>query len=365
MTSIQRVEAAFSHREPDRTPLFEYVLLSPVADELLGHPYFDYRGQTERWTRAVAELGFDPALRRHVADRVELAVRLGHDLLYVCPNPVPPDRSSSPPPDAGESPDDPVGRVAARNLLRREHVNRDAATLATPGASFLVFDLLKAEMERRGIDLPFIVPDYAHGVWTDTDLMETMALDPATAHEHFAICTANAIRAAHRYVAAGIRLIGIGGDFAGKRPIISADMYRGFIVPELRKLAREIHRLGARCVNTSDGDLWYVMDDFLLGTEADGYLEIDQGAGMDLKRLKTRYGATITFLGNIDCGNLLSTGSLAEIRRATVACLDHGRGDGGHIFTASNAITESVSLGNYLAMVNAYRDYWGMQPLSV
>ena len=38
MTSRQRLEAAIAHREPDRTPVFEYVLLSPLADLLLGRP---------------------------------------------------------------------------------------------------------------------------------------------------------------------------------------------------------------------------------------------------------------------------------------------------------------------------------------
>jgi len=36
MTSRERVEAALNHRTPDRTPMFEYVLLSPLADAFLG-----------------------------------------------------------------------------------------------------------------------------------------------------------------------------------------------------------------------------------------------------------------------------------------------------------------------------------------
>ena len=36
MSPRQRVEAALRHRRPDRTPIFEYVLLSPPADVFLG-----------------------------------------------------------------------------------------------------------------------------------------------------------------------------------------------------------------------------------------------------------------------------------------------------------------------------------------
>ena len=48
------------------------------------------------------------------------------------------------------------------------------------------------------------------------------------------------------------------------------------------------------------------------------------------------------------------------IRLAVKDCLDAGRGNGGHILTASNAITDSVPVANYAAAVNAYRDYFGL-----
>ena len=43
--------------------------------------------------------------------------------------------------------------------------------------------------------------------------------------------------------------------------------------------------------------------------------------------------------------------------------LEKGWGQGGHIFTASNSITASVPLQNYLAMVNAYREYFRLPEL--
>jgi len=95
----------------------------------------------------------------------------------------------------------------------------------------------------------------------------------------------------------------------------------------------------------------------------DGYIEIDRFAGMDLARLKREYGDRVTFYGNMDCGNTLSFGSPEVIRAETVRCIEDGLGSGGHIFCASNAITASVSLENYLAMVNAYRDFFGLSRL--
>jgi hypothetical protein len=67
-----------------------------------------------------------------------------------------------------------------------------------------------------------------------------------------------------------------------------------------------------------------------------------------------------TGLGNLDCGNTLSFGSTEQVRRHVTECLQAGQGNGGHILCASNAITASVPLENYLAAVNAYRDFFGL-----
>jgi uroporphyrinogen-III decarboxylase len=108
-----------------------------------------------------------------------------------------------------------------------------------------------------------------------------------------------------------------------------------------------------------------VIDDFLIGCGVDAYLEIDMGAGMDLGRLRAAHGATITFLGNMDCGRVLSFFTPEEIARVTAEILDAGGSAGGHIFTTSNAITASVPPRNYLAMVNAYRDRFGLAPITL
>jgi hypothetical protein len=46
MTSKERIDAALSHKQPDRTPVFEYVLLSPVAEAILGRKFYYYDGES-------------------------------------------------------------------------------------------------------------------------------------------------------------------------------------------------------------------------------------------------------------------------------------------------------------------------------
>ena len=351
MTSRERIRAALTHREPDRTPAFEYVLLSPVADQLLGRTY---GGDPSHWAALQAELGWGAAVRRQALDQLDLALRLGHDMLYVVPNPGAPI-----PPKAGTAKaalpasDDPVERLARRNA-------QQAQGRGVPEDTLLVYRILKEEMRRREVDLPILAPAYAHGVWTDVDLMQTMLLAPEIAHRHFALATARSLARLEAYLDLGIDQVGVGGDFSGTRPMISPAAYRQFIVPEVSRLSHRLHAAGAYAINASDGNLWPVLDDFLFGCAVDAYLEIDWHAGMDMTKLKARCRGRITLYGNLDCGNVLSFGSEAEVRQHTLACLEAGRGDGGHILCASNAITASVPLANYLAVVNAYREFAGL-----
>ena len=354
MTPRERVETALQHREPDRTPVFEYVLLSPVADTLLGRAY---SGDPAHLAGIIAERGWQDAVRRVAVDRLDLALRLGHDMLYVTPVPPPPPPRPPPAPtDTTPVPDDPVERVRRRT---------EAATPPVPPADgyFEVYDCLREEMARRGVDLPVLAPAYAHGVWTDVDLMQTMLLEPEVAHSHFALATQRALLLIDGYLERGIDQVGVGGDFAGTRPLISPAAYKTFIVPQVRTLSRRVHDAGAYAINASDGDLWPVIDDFLIGCEVDGYLEIDMHAGMDMSRLKASHGERITLYGNLDCGNTLSFGSPDDVRRHTLDCLEAGLGNGGHILCASNAITAGVPLPNYLAVCNAYRDMFGLPEL--
>jgi uroporphyrinogen decarboxylase len=344
------VLSAMRHQAVDRTPVFEYVLLSPNADRALGRPLIGYDENPDEWLRYARETGYDRALRQYARDRVELALRLRHDMLYVCPAPIEFVPSAAVP--GGE----PEERLAKRNELDTKSLTRPF-----PDAGYQVYGFIREAMREKDADLALFAPAYTLGIWSDVDLMMTMLIDPEIAREHFRLAADVAILQVTRYARDGIELIGIGGDFAGNRLLISPEAYREFVVPEVRRVADKVHDSGAYAVTASDGDLRSVLDDFLIGSGADAYMEIDSRAGMDLKMLKDRYGDRICLMGIIDCGELLSYGSPEAIREATQKCLKDGWGMGGHIFTASNAIAASVPFENYRAMSDAYHDHFGLK----
>ena len=105
-------------------------------------------------------------------DALDLAQLLGHDLLYVCPNPLASERLSGSTHATEMNLTDPV------EALRRRNAQAAATPPALADERLLVYTALYAEMARRELDLPVLAPAYAHGVWTDLDLMETMLLQP-------------------------------------------------------------------------------------------------------------------------------------------------------------------------------------------
>lgn len=354
MNSRERIEAAFTHSAPDRTPIFEYELQSPLADAFIRRQYL---GDCTHWASAVEEMGFAAAVRQQAIDRLDLAQALGHDMMYVPPPARPQagqklafDMAST----AAALDGDPAERVQTRNQ------RLESEELRLPEERLFIYACLGEEMRRRDMDLPILAPAYAHGIWADTDLMMTMAIAPEVAHEHFALCTRQSTALAKQYLDLGLNLIGVGGDFAGDRPLISPEAYKRFIVPEVAKVSRYVHERGGRAINASDGNLWSVIDAFLVGCEVDGYIEIDYRAGMDLRNLKARYGGTITFLGNVDCSEILSFAKPHEVYSHTREVVEAGLGNGGHILTASNAVMASVPLENYMQLLRAYRDCFGI-----
>jgi hypothetical protein len=350
MESRERIALALRHIEPDRTPIFEYVLQPPVADSILGRQYV----YDNRFATYVQEHRWEEAVKQTATDMVELAVKLKHDMIYA-PRNSPPPSKNSPQTRCETPPSGPVEDVKLR-------VERSEATIPViKEETFFIYYCLKQSMEDFEIDLPILVPAYAHGVWTDTALMQTMLLEPELVHRLYAARTRDTIVLIDKYHSLGIEMFGVGGDFAGTRgPMISPVAYRRFIVPEIRTLSRHIHKLGRFAVNASDGNLWSVIDDFLTGCEVDGYIEIDFFAGMDLGELKKRFGDRITFFGNLDCGNILSFGTIEEVKEHTRQALEKGRGNGGHVLCASNAIIASIPVNNYLAIYEAYREFFGL-----
>ena len=149
-----------------------------------------------------------------------------------------------------------------------------------------------------------------------------------------------------------------GGDIADNRgPMISPKIYRDFLLPCLKRLADKAHKRGMFIFNSSDGNLWPIIDDFLINSDMDGMMEIQESAGMDIKKLKELFGDEICFNGCVDSQNLLVYGSPDDVRRETRRIVDTLSPGGGHILSSSNSIYPKVKPENFFAMLETGRKY--------
>ncbi|MHB9032927.1 MAG: uroporphyrinogen decarboxylase family protein, partial [Anaerolineae bacterium] len=138
-----------------------------------------------------------------------------------------------------------------------------------------------------------------------------------------------------------------------------------FILPVMQEHSALIHRRGALAVYTSDGNHWPIRDDFFYNSGVDGYQEVDKAAGMTMERLVAEgVKERVCIIGNIDARHALCLGTPDQVRAEVIRCLELGRQTpGGHILHTSHSVHEDVKPANYLAMVAAYRDFFGLAPL--
>lgn len=187
------------------------------------------------------------------------------------------------------------------------------------------------------------------------DFLVFMVEQPHLAHEVLEMVNDFAIRLARRAVRAGAEIIMLGDDIAYRtNPMVSPAMYDEFIRPRLARIVQAVHDEGAFVVKHSDGNLWPILD-LMVSTGIDGINPLEPVAGMDIGEVKRKYGRRVCLLGNIDCGELLSRGTLEEVARTVRETIRLGAPGGGYIMTSSNTIHSAVKPENYRMMIEETR----------
>ena len=165
-------------------------------------------------------------------------------------------------------------------------------------------------------------------------------------------------------VGTGADIIVLGDDYASNNgPLMSPDIFREFILPRLKRVVDAVHEEGGYVIKHSDGNIWPLLD-MVIDVGIDGLNPIEPVAGMDIGQVKQKYGDRVCLVGNIDCGKLLSTGSVEEVEAAVKECILRASPGGGHIISSSNSIHSSVKPENYIAMIEATKKY-GKYPIAI
>ena len=387
-TPSQRIADAFAFREPDRTPLFE--IYSPF------HPiYWDMCGATPATD---AGLYWDALAEGITSEELlELSVdaqyRINH---YFEVDMV---RFNGPLPAGGVQPVKTGPNTWTRNGIKyHRDPKTDLVVLEDPAAEHSYshrYD--EAETRRRLAEWDGTCPNLAtrrdlfnekirarakaDGVeWVHMAeigagtgvafyppfLLMWMIEAPDLCRRWIEMQKLPALEHTRRAVAGGASVVAMGGDVScDKGPFISPALYREFILPVIQEHTRVIQQAGARAVYTSDGNHWPIAQEFFFDSGIDGYKEVDKAAGMTWPRLiEAGVADRVCIIGNMDARYTMCLGTPADVKAEVIECLDYGRQKpGGHILHLSHSVHEDIPKDNYYALVDAYREYFGLDKL--
>ncbi|MGQ9630533.1 MAG: uroporphyrinogen decarboxylase family protein [bacterium] len=338
MTSAERIFAALEGRAPDRVPAMELAVDEKVMRKLGFVDYFEMVDGLDL-DAVIVNQATDPHGVVEWTDRGKkifrdmwgVVKRMTEEFLpYPLEGPIksPEDLSHYAPPDPKDNP-----LLKAIPGVVRRYKGRRAIVLSGRA-------VFADSWYLRGLEN--LLMDYI----TDPDLVRRIGRMVMDYNKEL-----------HRLaIRAGVDVIVLGDDYAHKTgPIMSPAHFREFILPGLREVVANIKREGAYCIKHTDGNIWEIIEP-IVETGIDGLGPLEPMAGMDLGEVKKRFGDRICVVGNVDV-DLLSRGSVDEVRRATRDLIERVSPGGGHILSSGNSISSSVHPENFRAMLETAREF--------
>lgn len=172
------------------------------------------------------------------------------------------------------------------------------------------------------------------------------------------------IELAKQAVKKGAKIIFTGDDYAyDKGLLISPKAFDEIFYPGFKKVVKGFKEAGLLVIKHTDGDIWNIIDK-LVDSGIDCLDPIDPTGGMDILRVKERYGDKISIKGNVNCAYTLSFGTVEETVKETMQCIKDGGPGYGFILSSSNSIHSSVKPENYKAMLETLAEY-GNYPINL
>ena len=138
----------------------------------------------------------------------------------------------------------------------------------------------------------------------------------------------------------------------GQRGNVDAFTKHTLPAPEGRNVCSALVRRSLACFE-SGGQIQ------IIDTGVDAINPIEPVAGMDIGDVKQKYGDRVCLVGNVDCSHILSEASTDEVTQSVAECIRKGSPGGGHIIASSNCIHSAVKPENYLAMIQATKQFGG------
>jgi len=235
-----------------------------------------------------------------------------------------------------------------------------------PDFDLIMLNMTKARFEGKRA-LVFCSNDVFVTSWELRGGLEHLLIDymenPKLAHGVARVCTDYYKELAAEALRMGADAVVFGGDLAfNTNTLMSPAQFDEFIAPYLKELVDVVHREGGKVIKHSDGNLWPVLDR-LIEIGFDGIHPI-QPQCMELKSVKEHCGDKVCLFGNIDCIELLPSGTEEEVEEAVKQAIRDAAPGGGYVLCSSNTIHPGCKPENYIAMVRATHKH-GIYPITM
>ena len=192
--------------------------------------------------------------------------------------------------------------------------------------------------------------------------MEDLLLNPALADglmEHTLTVTAGTAEYVLEEVGEYVDVVLFFDDLGFQdRPFFRPELYRKMVKPYHRRLVDTIKsKTKAKVLMHSDGSVYPLIGDLIeIGVDALNPVQVS-AKNMDSARLKTEFGADLSFWGAIDTQRVLSVGSPEDVRKEVKRRIHDLAPGGGYVLASVHNIQAEVPPENIVAMFDSSLEY--------
>ena len=160
----------------------------------------------------------------------------------------------------------------------------------------------------------------------------------------------------NRFSDLGMDVILTASDIADSHSLyFNPEQLERYIYPYLSKWAEFVKSKNLHSIMHTDGDVNNALQR-IVDCKVNGLQAIDSTANMDILGILQTYSTQLCVCGNVDCG-LIITGTPDQVYEATKNLLIQTKPFGSFALGASNALEFKTPQENYLAIVEAWKDF--------
>ena len=139
--------------------------------------------------------------------------------------------------------------------------------------------------------------------------------------------------------------------------LIGIDTFREFFKPALKRIYDVIKEYDAKVMQHSCGAIEPIIPDLIeIGVDIINPVQVS-ASGMNIVKLKEKYGDKVTFYGGIDTQHVLPEGPEEKVREETRKVLKLFGNKGGYILAPSQGIEPDISVKHVVAMFDEGKKY--------